>query len=462
MATDLIKSGVSPDQVGYISFTRQAVREASTRIMAATGYDAECFKGFRTLHAMTFWLLGKEHRDITNFLDIEEIAYLDKHISGTVGKARTKMYAQLYNLHRVTGKPMSIVWEQYASPTSGTEEDFTEWVQLYKSHKSALGKVDFTDLIQDFTRRGVSFPFDYLFIDEAQDFSADQWGAAQLLAQSSKKVIVAGDSDQAVFGWSGGKSTLFDEVEGQRRVLSQSYRVPTLPHKLASRVLGAFNRKPLYHPTKEKGSVEYLLSEEVADLPFTNGQTWFILCRNSFQVESASRMLYGKCLYFRPVSSTREGEDGHLKFISRIKWYEDWAATGTVSKRRQNLLVKEGSDVQGAIDKVLPWYVAFDTWPVSRANYFRKTSDVWDVPKVFVGTFHASKGAEADNVVLYGDCTARIANLINNDDPEEHRALYVAMTRTRKNLYLVQKTGKAGIEWSKFQRLPEDLTNGLL
>jgi len=462
LATEIIASGVAPDQVGYISFTRQAVREASSRIIAATGHSSESFKGFRTLHAMTFWLLGKEHKDITNFLDIENITYLDKHTVGTIAKARTRMYAQLYNLHRVTGKSISEVWAGYASTQSGTEEDFMEWIQLYKAHKIALGKVDFTDLIQDFTQRDISFPFDYLFIDEAQDFSADQWGAAQLLARHSKKVFVAGDSDQAVFGWSGGKSTLFDEVEGERRVLSQSYRVPKLPHILATRCLRSFGREPLYEPTPLSGQVKHIFFEESQDLPLDNGETWFLLARNNFQVEAIARKLYAKNIFFRPVSSSRDSEDGHLKYISRIKWYEEWLETGTVSKKRKKLLEKEGTDVEGSVEKRQSWLYAFDIWPNSRIDFFRSTRPVWEKPKVFVGTFHASKGAESDNVVLYGCTTARISSAVMHDDPEEHRALYVAMTRTRKNLYLVQKQGKAGIEWSKFQKLPEDLTNGLL
>lgn len=461
MATDLVASGVDPSQIGYISFTRQAVREASARIIAATGHDADKFIGFKTLHAMAFWLLGKVHKDITNTYDFDTIAFLPKHLEDPYAKERTKVYSQLYGFHRMTGDPLTEIWGNYAGRNSGTEEDFLEWILLYNKHKKALSKIDFADLIKEFVDRDIKFPFEYLFIDEAQDFAADQWAAAAILAGSASKVIVAGDSDQAVYGWAGAQSNIFDSLEGTRTVLSRSFRVPNLPHILASRVLEAMGRSILYSPKPDAGRVAFIFPDEISSLPVDNGETWFFLCRNNFHAHLLEQVMFKLDIWYQGVSETSRNTN-LVKLISRIKWYNQALATGELSPKRKRLLEREGTNIEQSIRRGDPWWQGFDTWPVDRVEYLRRTEHAWPNPKVFIGTFHASKGAEADNVVVYGDCTKRISQAFDIDSPEELRALYVAITRTRNNLFLVQPTGRNGIPWQKFTRLPEDLQNGLL
>lgn len=429
--------------------------------MQATGHESERFIGFKTLHAMAFWLMGKSHDDITNYFDSSEIAYLPKHVENTVAKERTKMYAQLYNFHRMTGRDLSDVWAGYGGRNTGTEEDFLEWILLYNKHKKALSKIDFVDLIQEFVDRKIAFPFQYLFIDEAQDFSLDQWGAAAILARHAQHVIVAGDADQSVFGWSGAKSCMFDELEGRKIVLSQSFRLPSRPFTYASRVLAAMARVVLYRPTEIQGGVHFLFQDEINALPLDNGETWFILCRNNYSVERLTRWMFKRQVMFRPVSDAGEGPR-ISKFIRYIEWYEAAIESGAITARRRKILSKEASNFDDSFLRKLPWWKVFDTWPIDRIEYLLATRPNWHSPKVAIGTFHASKGAEADNVVLLGDCTRRITAAIERNEPEELRAIYVAMTRTKNNLFLVQPTGRNGIQWSKFQRLPEDLTNGLL
>lgn len=461
MAKELVESGVDPSQIGYISFTRQAVREASQRIIAATGHDSEKFIGFKTLHSMAFWLLGKKHGDITNSYDVEDISFLPKHVKNPIAKERTKVYAQLYGYHVVTGCPITEVWGRYAGRESGTEEDFFEWVVLYQEHKKRLNKIDFHDLIKEFVDHGIRFPFQYLFIDEAQDFSPDQWAAAAILARNAGRLIIAGDSDQAVYGWAGSNASIFDVVEGHRRVLDQSFRLPKRPYILAHRILGAMARETLYKPTDKDGQVRHIFESELSELPLENGEKWFILCRNNYHVKKIEHYLIARRVRFSHIQGSRG--DGFVgKLISRIKWYNEWVATGTATPRRKRLLSNEGSNVEASATSGRKWYEAFDGWPVDRVSYFRELEGQWDSANIFIGTFHASKGAESPNVVVYGDCTRRISEAYNNNSVEELRALYVALTRTSNRLYLVQSTGRYGIPWHHFTKLPEDLTNGIL
>ena len=45
--------------------------------------------------------------------------------------------------------------------------------------------------------------YDVVFIDEAQDLSPIQWKMVDILRKNSKYVILAGDDDQAIYGWAG-------------------------------------------------------------------------------------------------------------------------------------------------------------------------------------------------------------------------------------------------------------------
>ena len=60
-------------------------------------------------------------------------------------------------------------------------------------------------------------------------------------------------------------------------------------------------------------------------------------------------------------------------------------------------------------------------------------------PRIVISTIHQSKGGEADNVVLMTDM-GRLS-WENSHRDEENRVWYVALTRTRKNLFIIRPRG---------------------
>lgn len=59
---------------------------------------------------------------------------------------------------------------------------------------------------------------------------------------------------------------------------------------------------------------------------------------------------------------------------------------------------------------------------------------------VEINTIHATKGREADNVVVLPDITETTYKGMLKDMDNEHRVFYVAVTRARKNLYIHSPT----------------------
>jgi superfamily I DNA/RNA helicase len=58
--------------------------------------------------------------------------------------------------------------------------------------------------------------------------------------------------------------------------------------------------------------------------------------------------------------------------------------------------------------------------------------------RVQIGTVHSAKGAEADHVVLLTDVSERVMTGFRQDPDAERRVQYVAVTRARQTLTLVQ------------------------
>jgi len=78
------------------------------------------------------------------------------------------------------------------------------------------------------------------------------------------------------------------------------------------------------------------------------------------------------------------------------------------------------------------------------ARYIRalvsRGEDLSRAPRIKVSTFHAMKGGEDDNCVVYLGSTWSCVETKHPDD--EWRALYVAVTRTKENLYLLESDKK--------------------
>ena len=91
------------------------------------------------------------------------------------------------------------------------------------------------------------------FIDEAQDLSPIQWKMFDVLKENSKHVILAGDDDQAIYGWAGADVKRFQQEPAKEIVLPQSYRVPKLVQHIANNIL---SRIPDERRLKKNGKHE--------------------------------------------------------------------------------------------------------------------------------------------------------------------------------------------------------------
>jgi superfamily I DNA/RNA helicase len=91
-----------------------------------------------------------------------------------------------------------------------------------------------------------------------------------------------------------------------------------------------------------------------------------------------------------------------------------------------------------ATDEMI-WHEALDKLPAVDRAYItallRRGEKFNAKPRIRLSTIHQTKGGEADSVVVYLDLTS--AALAGPPD-DLHRVFYVAVTRTKQHLYLIE------------------------
>ena len=286
--------------------------------------------------------------------------------------------------------------------------------------------------------------FKVIFVDEAQDLSLIQWAMIKKIEKDTEcDVWVAGDDDQAIFGWAGADVDSFIKWESREILLDQSKRVPSLIQTKALNVINriSYNRIPKnYLPKDIPGSIyqRYKLN----DIDLTEGD-WLILTRTKSLLKAVPPFLKRKGLYFNTAQGNSIGKTLYEDIINweKIKKGEK---IPEISYQRvmENIKSKE-INFQG------DWYDVFNNVAITKREYMRamllNKEDLHKEPRIKVSTIHGAKGGEATNVVLFLNQTANTikgAKKSQAKQEEEFRVWYVGITRTMENLFLIKCKNK--------------------
>ena len=303
-----LASGTQPERIGFVSFTRKAAEEAAVRACDRFGLPRKRFPWFRTLHSLCFRQLGLRREDVLEGKRLQEFsAYANVPISGRWGEEGMLLGFEsgdriifMENLSRVRGITLRQQYDEM-------EGDGLQWrevervadaLEVFKQQRALL---DFTDMLAQFIESGITMPLDVLLVDEAQDLSRLQWRVVSRLMPSCRRVVVAGDDDQAIFIWSGADVDQLIALPWQTTVLGQSYRVPIALQDIANRIISSVkSRRPKdWRPRDVTGIIRHVarFSELELDDPDTGGPSppVLVLGRNDYilkeQVEPWLRQL---------------------------------------------------------------------------------------------------------------------------------------------------------------------------
>lgn len=443
---DLLKSGVEPERIAFCSFTKKAVDEMVARIL--TKYKNKTDKNFpyfKTIHALCY--ASSSNKKIMGYKDFSFIANsLGLKISYAVnpedcgGDMSGDKVVTIESLSRLRMVELEKQWNECGFVDIPLYLVY-EWKRCLNLYKKDKKMIDFTDLLENY--KGGQLPVDYIIIDEAQDLAPLQWKILNIMAQNCKKVFIAGDDDQLIYKWAGADVDYILGIKNEEEIiLSKSHRLPSNIYHLTRDVLKRIRVRKAKEcePTKEDGNIIRLQS--IDDLQFKNDENYLILIRNKFLNFEISESLKSRGLPF--VSFGKSSIDD--SDIKTIYIWENYRKTKSITAT-DFLRCSKLSSFLGKFDKNnLPtkyfefsWFEIFDLLPKNKIVYYRtvlsKGYKLNKEPNIKISTIHQAKGGESDNVIVFTDVTQNTWKNINSDD--EHRVWYVAISRSRKNLYII-------------------------
>ena len=456
-----VKLGTPIDKIGYFAFTTKAANEAVDRMLDAyPNLQKKNLKHFRTLHSLAFTQLGmkkaqvmqdEHYEDIGRKLGIEVTVYSNgEEKTGFVDS--DSEYFNIINAARI--KNVSIE-EEYNTDMYSEDIDKHQLKILKEevdNYKQAYGLVDFTDMIERFNVAKLCPKYDVIFVDEAQDLSPIQWKMYDILKKNSKHIILAGDDDQAIYGWAGADVKRFQDEPAKDIILPQSYRVPQQVQHVADQILRRIpddrRIKKQWAPRPESGTTNYITSIEDAPL---HSDDWLVLARTNDKLIKLKSTLRDMAIYFE----IKGRKSYKTRLYTAIKNYTRWTNGDKLSLSECKDLFEfleiewvmtdeRMYDLQEfgfKLDK--PWYEEFKSDPEESLyirELLRNEEKLNNPARVKLSTIHAAKGGEATNVLLILDNTKKIREAIEKSQDkydEEQRVWYVGVTRTKQNLYIL-------------------------
>jgi len=460
----LVRFGTPIDKIGYFAFTKKAAEEAVNRTLDLyPKYNKKDLKYFRTLHSLAFTLLGmkksnvmqEEHyEDIGRKLGIEVTVYSNgEDKTGFVDS--DSEYFNIINAARI--KNLTIE-EEYNTDMYSEDID-KHLLQILKdevdNYKYSYGLVDFTDMIERFNVSELCPKYDVVFIDEAQDLSPIQWKMYDILKKNSKHIILAGDDDQAIYGWAGADVARFQGEPAKDIVLPQSYRVPGAVQEIANCIL---NRIPDHRRIKKnwKARKDILLPviqrvTSIEDVPLNLGD-WLILARTNDKLTKIQSILKDMGIYFE----IKGRKSYRTRLYKSIQDYTRWTTGDMLSLSEcKDLFEFLELDTELTDERMYDlkefgfsltdhWYEVFKADPeecLYIREMMRNEEKLSQTPRVKLQTIHAAKGGEANNVLIILDNTKKIREAVEKSQDkydEEQRVWYVGVTRTKQNLYIME------------------------
>jgi len=432
-ARTFLKLGTPIEKIGYFAFTKKAATEAKERMLDQNPHISEKeLKHFRTLHSLAFWKLGmkksevmqdEHYEDIGRQLGIEVTVYsTGEETTGFVDS--DSEYFNIINAARI--KEISTEAE-YNTDMYSQDLD-RNLLHILKAeldnYKKAYSLKDYTDMIENFIVSELCPKYDVVFIDEAQDLSPIQWKMFDVLKKNSKYVILAGDDDQAIYGWAGADVKRFQQEPAKEIVLPQSYRVPKLVQHIADNILSRIpdeqRLEKKWKARDEDGFVQHITSIE--DVPLHEGK-WLVLARYNDKLIKLKPSLRDRGIYFE----YKKRKSYKARLYTAIENYKRWTKGSQLSiSECKDLFEYFGKEFpekeermydlkEFQFDSRAPWYDIFTVDPeecLYIREMLRNGEKLSKDARVQLSTIHSAKGGEATNVLLILDNTKTIREAI--------------------------------------------------
>lgn len=386
--------------------------------------------------------------------------------------------------------------------------EFREKFFEFQKWKEDNNVFDFTDLLL-FALKGDIDPFAWLpgkliiMVDEVQDLYPLAFRVFEKYMVDFDTVIVAGDDDQTIYAFTGAKPDYFLELPGYSVVLDQSYRLPKTVHQYSLNLISQNKNRldKFFQPDDRDGEVYGIKLKTLHTILEKDKKPTMILARTNFLVQNWHKYLTKHDIPHRVTNGGRISEKipsfvlihESLKQNKEIKGQtkeyidkffdeivfpfvkvqhnkvrlqkneketikkaileKDPLSAGIFYLAVQEFFSNNLSEICLKVEKLKTLSSVFEIW---QERFKTGKLEEWMNPCLTVGTIHSAKGLESDRVIIDPRITPRVAiSMIESRDNEEaeRRVWYVACTRAKKELYILEETPPAECSCS-FYPLP--------
>jgi superfamily I DNA/RNA helicase len=453
--TGLLKT-YRPDEIAFVTFTRKGVANGIERALQANPQlTADDLVHFKTLHALCFRELGLKRSSVIEYPDMDSF-------NGMFGFNVTlrKAFERQSNDDKLLSR--------YDAVRSGSTKgvfirdnyDGARLIKAYENFRAENHLVDFHDCLLKFREENRPVNVKVAFIDEAQDLTLLQWEVCQIAFSSAEKVRIAGDDFQSLFTYAGASpGTLVSLARRYRTIkLETSYRLPRAVYRFTKGITKLIEDKidKDFRPAKDiEGFVEEVsdrnllirrIRKDMADnglIPYR----WYLLFRNNCFIDETAGLLEQYTIPYHTAYGFCIPEEDLVK-IKRFYNYRipGFGSKDAFEKFRKDHNIKDINEDFPESDLIPSEkrYLYFDY--VQKFGVEELVEMANKEPFLLLSTTHRVKGGEAGFVVVFLDCTRRVAENAMLHMDEELRVLYVACTRAKIGLFLAASRGKYGLD----------------
>ncbi len=436
-----------------LAFNKSIAIELGSRVPKGRGVEV------KTLHAHGFAACRRAFRDTV--VDNDKSAKLCIELFGAVDPESPLPFsyasvADLVSKAKDTLVPrgdldaLDRLIDAFGINCPDSDEDRLTFVRaaaavLIRSYE-ATHMVDFSDMCWLPVVRNLRvWSYDRVFVDETQDLSPSQIELLLMCVRADGRICAVGDDRQAIYGFRGaGTDTiprLIKRLDATVLPLSVSYRCCVSVVELAQTEVADFTAAP------------NAINGEVVEL--TAGKMLAGASAGDMIISRSNAPLLGYCLAFvsagkRASIKGRDVGKGLIALIERSKargvaglltWVDAWhkKETKRLTKRKLstvdlddrvkciNILTRNTRSIGDVIGRI--------------ESLFSDTNDSSD--RITLGTTHKLKGLEAERVWMLNDTYFR-----RTQGGEEANCWYVAVTRAKESLFLVNRPREKDLEES--------------
>lgn len=502
---DELEAGTKPEEIAFVTFGRATRRDVLDRLGRDFAVSRRRWTWVRTIHSAAFRLLGVEFDKLMADEHWREFAERHGYKLTAFEQRRddslqeppcgTRDDRMRYALDWARNRRLDPLAALGKCPVQRVRVgEFETYVRRYRRFKAEHGLRDYLDLLEEVLDQRVCPPTRVSFLDELQDLSPLQIAVVEMWFEGCERSYAAGDDDQAIYEFQGSNPQWMRAL-AERCVpefLTLSHRVPRAPHALAQALITK-NRDRVekeYAPTESDGRVVRRNLRQAMALVDGSRPT-FVLARNRTSLLAPARLLIENAVPYRIEGTGAPDPLGDAKLASAIENAHAIAQGGFVylsGLRRILGFVAEQSELVPADARQLVAECAaikqlfgpadldrefnlgalvdalqadgamacFNKLPPWKHRYLSRllVNGVLPTPQVVLTTIHASKGREADLVVLIPDMSTatfkEYSRAGSKGREAETRVFYVGVTRAKNTLVLVDPQSRKHFDFPRF------------